>query len=475
MQLAVSTSKRAWWAGSAILVAFLSTSLISAILVSSMALLGPILSACLLVISVTAQDMLRLPGGLSLTQAAVIASSLSLVLSVLAQPQRRAPQQPTLFFWALFLGILLLSAACSPYSPIEGIKELWRWSAAALTWLILVLFIRREWQRMLLAFSLLLGPLINASLGLFQFWTGDGPPSFEIADRFVRAYGSYGQPNSFAGYLNHAWPLALAMAIGASVSFLSHKNPAATRLHASIALARVFALWLMAAILLAALVASFSRGAWLGAAFGLLVMLLAQGGRLRWLGIAAIVAAGIVLALGGTSLLPAALTSRLASITGALVFFDPATVRVTPQNFAVVERMAQLWAGWQMVLAHPILGVGPGNYTLAYQDVASAPWFASRGHAHNYYLHITAEAGLLGLIAYLGLIGAVCYSISQAFNQSHQDPFRRSILIGSCGMIAAVAGHSLFENLHVLHMPIQMAATWALAQSLMDPTDTLTL
>ena len=504
MQLAASVRKSAWWAAAALLVAFLSSSLLSAVLVSSVALLGPILSACLLVVSVTAQDMLRLPGGLSLTQAAVIASGLSLVLSVLAQPQRPIRQRSTLFCWAFFLGMLLLAAAFSPYSPIEGIKELWRWSAAALTWLLLVLFISQEWQRLLLALSLLLGPLINASLGLFQFWTGDGPPSFEIAGRFVRAYGSYGQPNSFAGYLNHAWPLALALAIGASVALFSHKSLISFRsdhltrphghtnledrlltkrapekgffvglrapagsLPAVSAVLLALGLWFVVAILLAALLASFSRGAWLGAACGLLVMLLVQGGRLRWLGIAALVAAGALLVLGGTSLLPSALTSRLESITGAFRFFDPGSVKVTPQNFAVVERMAQLWAGWQMALAHPLLGVGPGNYTLAYQDVAAAPWFASRGHAHNYYLHIAAEAGILGLVAYLSLIGSVCFSVFRALHQPQLSLLQRSILVGSCGMIAAVAAHSLFENLHVLHMPIQMVATWALAQSLL--------
>lgn len=505
MQVAVAVRKSAWWAFAALLVAFLSTSLLSAVLVSSAALLGPVLSACLLVVSVTAQDMLRLPGGLSLTQAAVIASGLSLVLSLLAQPQRPIRQRSTLFCWAVFLGMLLLATAYSPYSPIEGIKELWRWSAAALTWLLLVLFISQEWQRLLLALSLLLGPLINAGVGLFQFWTGDGPPSFEIAGRFVRAYGSYGQPNSFAGYLNHAWPLALALAIGASVALFSRKSlissqaydPTSPYVHNEIdaiplakhatkrsmfagltlptalagglpAVLLALGLWLVVAILLAALLASFSRGAWLGAACGLLVMLLVQGGRLRWLGIAALLATVALLVLGGTSLLPAALTSRLESITGAFRFFDPGSVKVTPQNFAVVERMAQLWAGWQMALAHPLLGVGPGNYTLAYQDVALAPWFASRGHAHNYYLHIMAEAGILGLVAYLSLIVTVCLSVFRALGQPQLSILRRSILIGSCGMIAAVAAHSLFENLHVLHMPIQMAATWALAQSLIE-------
>ncbi len=69
--------------------------------------------------------------------------------------------------------------------------------------------------------------------------------------------------------------------------------------------------------------------------------------------------------------------------------------------------MAQIQAGWRMVRAHPLTGVGPGNYTPAYGDVAVFPWYASRGHAHNYYLHIAAESGLIGLLAYLALLGGL--------------------------------------------------------------------
>lgn len=516
MHLALSARRRPWWAAAAIMAAFLSSSLLGVILVSSLALLGPILSACLLVVSVTAQDKLDLPGALRMTQAAVVASGLSLGLAMLARPQRPIPQQRSLLLWGLFLGILLLAAAFSPYAPLEGLKELWRWSAAAMTWLILVIFIQRPWQRIVVAISLLLGPLINALLGLVQFLTGDGPPSFEIAGRFVRAYGTYGQPNSFAGYLNHAWPLALALAVGSSVVLLSHRNVKNPQLSSSLAGVRdqgpgsrrsvashsallasqgvkrsalryrtpglqsaircllPFTLWLVTGTLLAALLASFSRGAWLGAALGLLLMMLVQGGRLRWLGIIGLLCVVSIIALGGTSLLPEALASRLESITRAFRFFDPGTVQVTDQNFAVVERMAQVWAGWKMAISYPLLGIGPGNYSLAYPDYAVAPWFASRGHAHNYYIHLAAEAGIPGLLAYLALLGSVCYSIMGSLKKPQLGILERSMLIGSCGMIAAIAGHSLFENLHVLHMPIQMAATWALAQSFSGESDSQT-
>src|SRR5207244_4477150 len=75
----------------------------------------------------------------------------------------------------------------------------------------------RPWQAAGLVACLLLAPAADAAIGLAQFATGDGPSSFRIAagSPFVRAYGTIGAPNSFAGYLNMAWPLALALAVGA--------------------------------------------------------------------------------------------------------------------------------------------------------------------------------------------------------------------------------------------------------------------
>jgi O-antigen ligase len=326
--------------------------------------------------------------------------------------------------------------------------------------------IRRPWHFVVVVVCLLAGPLANALLGLIQFVTGDGPRAFRmVADLpYMRAYGTLGQPNSFAAYLNMAWPLGLALALATTriavrKLFRSHAG--------SIVLALV--LWMVTGILLAALVASFSRGAWLGAAIGGLGMLLALGGRSARVGLV-VAGLALLLVLGGTQFLPAPIATRLTSITSAVQLFDPNSVAVTPANFAVVERMAQVWAGWKMFLAHPLLGVGPGNYTAAYQEFTAGPWFASRGHAHNYYLQIAAEAGVLGLVAYLILLGSIVRALYQGRRHT-SDSMRRAILIGICGIIAATAGHGLFEHVYVLHMTIQAATIWGLGVALVRSSE----
>jgi O-antigen ligase len=182
-------------------------------------------------------------------------------------------------------------------------------------------------------------------------------------------------------------------------------------------------------------------------------------------------AAGVLVILfvvGGTAIVPAVIADRAGSIVNNIRLFDVRDVEATGENFAIVERMAQLQAGWSMFTAHPLTGVGPGNYTNAYEGQALFtaphsihPWYTSRGHAHNFYLHIAAEAGIIGLSAYLVLLALL---VVQAYVtlRATQDWFWRSIALGCCGIMAAVMVHNLFENLHVLNMGVQLGAAWGL-------------
>jgi O-antigen ligase len=436
-------------------------------LVVALSLLDPVFGLYFAVLSVPVQDLVQLPGGVTCTQAAMLLATGAWGLRVLAHPERPIAKGWLLPLWIALLWALLLATSFTPYSRAEGFKEVLRWGEAFLVWLIAVNTIQRPWQAAGLLACLLLAPAVDAAIGLVQAVTGAGPPSFRIApgSPLVRAYGTIGAPNSFAGYLNMAWPLALALTVGA----IRQAFRPATGRQPSLVVGRwslvgwgaAAALALITIVLLAALVASFSRGAWLGAAAGLLAMTLALGPRAgRW-AIAALCGGALLLALGGAGLLPDALATRVSSISKNLALFDASNVPVTDQNFAVVERMAQIQAGWRMFLAHPFSGVGPGNYTPAYPDFAVGSWYASRGHAHNYYLHMAAEAGIVGALAYLALLGGVSYQALAALRRANST-FRRSIAIGCCGIIAATAGHDLFENLHVLSMGIQLSVAWGL-------------
>lgn len=475
---------------------------------------SPVFGVYLAVLSVPLQDLVALPGGLSATQAAVLLMGAGWGLrlgarswgrgprraplsgTVSSRPDPLAPRPPSLAPWLLLLWALLLSASLTPFSRSEALKETARWGVAFLVWLVAATSLRTRWHVYGLLACLLLAPAATALVGLAQFATGDGPPTFRIAPDlpFVRAYGTIGQPNSFAGYINMAWPIALGAAGAATYALLRRPGglrPAGEGIreeaappHTSPVIGSLLMLgsWLIVLVLLAALAASFSRGGWLGAAAGAIGMAAAllgcwtadRGRRAtdrrprtntrtllvpgRW---SLVILVGIAAVIGLARVLPQPVAARLASITRSVGFFDAGAVQVTPENFAAVERMAQVQAGWRMFRARPLVGVGPGNYSVVYPRVAVTPWYISRGHAHNFYLHIAAEAGALGLAAYLALIGTLA-ARAVALARHADGLLTRTVAVGCCGMIAAVAGHNLFENLHVLHMSIQMAAAWAL-------------
>jgi O-antigen ligase len=426
-----------------------------------LALIDPVFGLYWAVLSVPIQELALLPGGVSYTQGAMLLASSAWGLRVLAHPEQSIRWGRLLPLWAALLWALLLAAVFTPYSRAEGLKETLRWIEAFLTWLLAVNTVRRPWQLWGLVGCLLLAPAADAAIGLAQFATGDGPPSFQLARGlpFSRAYGTIGQPNSFAGYINMAWPLALALVVAAARDGYQRTENKEQRTDLlPFVLCSLF--FVLSLLLLAALVASFSRGGWVGAAAGLLAMVLLAGRRAARATIAALAAAVMLVTIGSLTL-PGVVAARVASIGRSIALFDAGSVQITDENFAVVERMAQLQAGWRMFAAHPFTGVGPGNYTPAYPDFAVPPWYASRGHAHNYYLHMAAEAGWPGALAYLTLLGGMAYTGLRALRQAGST-LRYGIVVGCCGIMAATAAHNLFENLHVLSMGVQLAAVWGL-------------
>ena len=62
-------------------------------------------------------------------------------------------------------------------------------------------------QAAMLLALLMAGAAVEALVGLVQFALGLGPEFFAIG-RFMRAYGTFEQPNPYAGYLGMLIPLA---------------------------------------------------------------------------------------------------------------------------------------------------------------------------------------------------------------------------------------------------------------------------
>jgi putative inorganic carbon (HCO3(-)) transporter len=210
--------------------------------------------------------------------------------------------------------------------------------------------------------------------------------------------------------------------------------------------------------MLAALVMSWSRGAWLGLAAAVAVMaiaVVARSGRAAIVGLVLVIAVAYLLLAGGLVLVPPSIVQRFSDFIPYTGVTDVRGLEITDANFAVLERMAHWQAALDMWTDHPWLGVGIGNYEPVYARYALPQWPLPLGHAHNYYLNIGAETGVLGLLAYLLLWGAALAGAWRATRRA--TAWQWGVALGVLGVLVHLSVHNLVDNLFVHAMYLQVA------------------
>ena len=364
-------------------------------------------------------------------------------------------------YWPLLA--IILAAGLSLFVALSAaatVSELLKWvEMLIMAMLACTLCVETGWRWPLIGVLAAAGT--QAAIGLYQFFGGSGSPSLWILNNhYFRAFGTFGQPNPFGACLGLVLPVALGLLWGRLTARRTGQP-----------LARGVTLLLIAtvALLTAGLIASWSRGAWFGAAAAVGVMLLFAPRR-RWIGV---LIAALTLGFGGlalvSGLLPASLTARLSDFTSEIGGFqDVRGVVVTDANYAVIERLAHWQAGLAMADANPWLGVGFGNYEVAYPHYRLLNWPIPLGHAHNYYINMAAETGIIGAGVYIGawlLIFALNINLL-----GRLIGVERGLALGLLGTWTYLSIHSLFDKLYVnnlfLHVGVLigiLGGLWLLA------------
>jgi len=153
-----------------------------------------------------------------------------------------------------------------------------------------------------------------------------------------------------------------------------------------------------------------------------------------------------------------------AASRAAANLLDVSDAEVTDATFASVERLAHWQAALAMAAEKPWLGQGPGHYALAYDRFRLPRWPDALGHAHNVYLHVLAENGLLGLAGYLFLLAALT-GISLRAALDAQDGFERALGLGTFGVLCGLVVHGAFDNpwVHDMNVHVGLLAGAVLA------------
>jgi O-antigen ligase len=274
--------------------------------------------------------------------------------------------------------------------------------------------------------------ILAGSLGLFailQFVSGARQIYGLVDTPGYQVYGPYVNHNHFAGLMEMLIPVAVFYIAGRQRRF----SFGALALLVSVA-----------TIAVASLLLSGSRGG--------LLALTAE----------IVIGASVLLAWGArtTERRRLAVAAATAILAGAMLitWVDPDWIAKRLGSVAYVEDPWVEWAGFRKNLtldslrmwrAHPVLGVGLGNFEIAYPRYQSFPSDMWIHYAHDDYVEAVAETGLVGAVL---ILLALTLFLRQAFRRrgrplhSQNDWIRLGAALGCCGLLV----HSFLDfNLHV--------------------------
>lgn len=308
---------------------------------------------------------------------------------------------------AVFLLTMLISALTSGAIG-KGMKvwaDLWIWRM--MPFVIITLSIKEACSAKKILVCSLLGITLGSICLIYQGLSGDS-----------RASGFFGHPMTFAGYFCIYLPVLL-------VCFLEQKIYGEWR-------------WLAGgsfALGLVALLFNATRGAWLALVPVLLFILgyyLLKGNRLAILCLAVFIAAGAGLSQYQPFL------QRLATITDTK--YQSNTERLLIWNSA-----------YTMFKDHPTLGVGLGQYKDNYQKKyispkAKEPYLS---HAHNNFLQMLAENGIVGFVGFLTLLACfIGYSFKRFWQE--KNPYALMMSMATLALILQGCTEYNFGNSAVM-------------------------
>nr|WP_242623502.1 O-antigen ligase family protein [Pseudonocardia sediminis] len=161
---------------------------------------------------------------------------------------------------------------------------------------------------------------------------------------------------------------------------------------------------------------------------------------------AVVVVAGAVMALAFSTLVGQALSQK---------------DQVAGSN---VDTRALRWQiAAEMLPEHPLLGVGPGGFRSNYLGVShNAELEEQTPVAHNMYVEVAAELGLLGLAGFLGLIGVALWSSEKAVRAARAGPDRLLPLAVQCSLIAVLVASTFLSEQYYMPLWSMIAAACAL-------------
>jgi len=338
-----------------------------------------------------------------------------------------ASRNGSFMYW--FIGGLLAVGAVSGIFAVDQAlafyKLGWLVLGAGLFWLI----VKANYNRLKLLYGVLAGIFFQAALGIWQFlsqssfankWLGlashnaadlgtsviEAIGADGLGERWLRAYGGLDHPNIFGGML----AIGILLVIGQIIMMERENNFQFSLVEPGQAIFnfqtifndKIFKIinWLLLPVFTAALFFSFSRAGWLALAVALAVMM--------------------IIAVAGRNLKSQKSLAEIILIMGLawfLLFSQYQNLIASRlggegrlEEKSTSERLTSYQESWLMIKNNWITGVGLGNYTLALSRQTPGKNSFYYQPAHNVFMLVWSEVGIVGLLFFAGLLFAIARS-----------------------------------------------------------------
>jgi len=287
--------------------------------------------------------------------------------------------------------------------------------------------------------SLLIAGVFMGTISVYQYLTGTfGNNYWGFAQASYMQYagtqegyrisGPVGDPNYYAMVMLVLVPLALERLLD------ERSRPL-----------RLMALWALMVIALT-VVFTYSRGGFVALAAAIFAWFFLYPLRAKYFPILILVGIAFLM------LIPQEYLARIVTLKELI---SAPSVGFHTQDLALRGRASETLAGLEMIKQHPILGVGLNNYTVHYLEYAKsiglAPTATERA-AHNLYIEVAAETGLLGLSVFLVLLGTMAKNIINSWKKlkGTRDDLARMVAAIGAGIFgyltASIFIHSAYPR-----------------------------
>lgn len=341
------------------------------------------------------------------------------VLRLLVARDRRPLRHPAIRALGVLAVLALASAVKRPNGSI-GLEVLVRYLSFGGTMVVVADVFRRGGRPWRVAAVYVTACALSALAGLYSF----------AALGYDRAHGPLDDANDLAFFLVAALPFAAAL-----YAHTRHRR------------------WLLAgAVLLAGMAGTLSRG-----------------------GLVALVALGVWALVAGHLKPRTALAGALAAVAGLAVVaaLVPGLVSsALDQKTAIAaENISTRQLRWEaaatMAIDHPLVGLGPAGFRLNYARYSgrAEPGLAAPDVAHQMYLEVASELGVLALGAFVVVLGSAYAAAGRSVRR------RQNVTIAAAaqGSLVAMAVAALFLT-EQYFLPIWLVAGLAVALDLREDT-----